>query len=73
MPVLDKLDKYFMLKLSSVGNPSMYLGTKLKLTVGMFDCWLQGIQPCEYKGMGSNELGNQVFRLAEEEKKKKKK
>jgi hypothetical protein len=39
-------------------------------SVGMCDCWLQGIQPCEWKGTGTNELGNQVFRLAEEEKKK---
>jgi hypothetical protein len=38
--------------------------------MGMCDCRLQGIPPCEWKGMGTNELGNQVFRLAEEEKKK---
>jgi hypothetical protein len=35
----------------------------------MFDRWLQGIQPCKWKEMDTNELGNQVFRLAEEEKK----
>jgi hypothetical protein len=28
----------------------------------MFDC-VQGIEPCEWKWMGTNELGNQVFRL----------
>jgi hypothetical protein len=32
MPVLDKLDKYFTLKLTSVGYPSMYLVAELKLT-----------------------------------------
>ncbi len=35
-----------------------------------FDCCLQGIQPCKWKGNGHQWLGNQVFRLAEEEKKK---
>jgi hypothetical protein len=38
-------------------------------SVGMLTAWLQDIQPCKCKGAGSNELGNQVFRLAEEEKK----
>ncbi len=41
--------------------------------VGMLTAWLQGIQPCKCKGMGTNELGNQIFRLAEEEKKKRRK
>jgi hypothetical protein len=36
----------------------------------MLTAWLQGIQPYKCKGTGTNELGNQVFRLAEEEKKK---
>jgi hypothetical protein len=40
------------------------------MVVGMLTAGLQGIQPCEWKWMGTNELGNQVFRLAEEEKKK---
>ncbi len=30
--------------------------------VGMFDCCLQGIQPCEWKGNGHQWLGYQVFR-----------
>ncbi len=37
MPVLDKLDKYFTLKLSSVGDPSMYLGAKLKLCKSLME------------------------------------
>ncbi len=36
----------------------------------MLTAGLQGIQPCKWKGTGTNELGNQVFRLAEEKKKK---
>ncbi len=32
MPMLDKLNQYFTLKPSLVGDPSMYLGAKLKLT-----------------------------------------
>jgi hypothetical protein len=36
----------------------------------MLTAGLQGIQPCKWKWMGTNKLGNQVFRLAEEEKKK---
>ena len=31
MPVLNKLDKYFILKWTLLGDPSMYLGAKLKL------------------------------------------
>ncbi len=46
---------------------SLYFGF---MHVRMMTAWLQGIQPCKCKGTGSNELGNQVFRLAEEEKKK---
>ncbi len=49
MPVLDKLDKYFTLKPSSVGNPSMYLGAKLKLTQmsnGVYEMW--GMSPAKY-------------------------
>ncbi len=48
MPVLDKIDKYFTMKPSSVGNPSMYLGTKLKLTQmsnGVYAC---GMSPTKY-------------------------
>ncbi len=48
MPVLDKLDKYFTLKLSSVGNPSMYLGTKLKLTQMSNGVYVWGMSPAKY-------------------------
>ncbi len=34
----------------------------MAITVGMFDCWLQGVQPCEWKGNWHQLLGNQVFR-----------
>jgi hypothetical protein len=48
MPVLDKLDKYFTLKLSSVDNPSMYLGTKLKLTQMSNGVYAWGMSPTKY-------------------------
>jgi hypothetical protein len=35
----------------------------------MCDCCLEGIEPCKCKGNGHQWIGNQVFRLAEEEKK----
>jgi hypothetical protein len=48
MPVLDKLDKYFMLKPSSIGNPSMYLGAKLKLTQISNGVYAWGMSPAKY-------------------------
>jgi hypothetical protein len=48
MPVLDKLDKYFMLKPSSVGNPSMYLGAKLKLTQTSNGIYAWGMSPAKF-------------------------
>jgi hypothetical protein len=48
MPVLDKLDKYFTLKPSSVGNPSMYLGVKLKLTQMSNGVYVWGMSPAKY-------------------------
>ncbi len=48
MPVLDKLDKYFTLKPSSVGNPSMYLGAKLKLTQMSDGVYARGMSPTKY-------------------------
>jgi hypothetical protein len=48
MPVLDKLDKYFTLKPSSVSNPSMYLGAKLKLMQMSNGIWAWGMSPAKY-------------------------
>jgi hypothetical protein len=48
MPVLDKLDQYFTLKPSSVGNPSMYLGAKLKLTQMSNGVYAWGMSPTKY-------------------------
>ncbi len=48
MPVLDKLDKYFTLKPSSVGDPSMYLGAKLKLTQMSNGVYAWGMSPVKY-------------------------
>jgi hypothetical protein len=48
MPVLDKLDKYFTLKPSSVGNPSMYLGAKLKLMQMSNGVYVWGMSPTKY-------------------------
>ncbi len=48
MHVLDKLDKYVMLKPSSVGDPSMYLGAKLKLTQMSNGVYVWGMSPAKY-------------------------
>ncbi len=48
MPVLDKLNHYFTLKPSSVGNPSMYLGAKLKLTQMSNGVYVWGMSPSKY-------------------------
>jgi hypothetical protein len=48
MPVLDKLDKYFTLKPFSVGDPSMYLGAKLKLTQMSNGVLAWGMSPTKY-------------------------
>ncbi len=48
MHVLDKLDKYFTLKPSSVGNPSMYLGAKLKLMQMSNGVYAWGMSPAKY-------------------------
>jgi hypothetical protein len=48
MPVLDKLNQYFTLKPSSVGDPSMYLGTNLKLMQMSNGVWAWGMSPLKY-------------------------
>jgi hypothetical protein len=48
MPVLTKLDKYFTLKPTSVGDPSMYLGAKLKQTQMPNGVWCWGMSPSKY-------------------------
>jgi hypothetical protein len=48
MPVLDKLNQYYTLKPSSIGNPSMYLGTKLKLMQMSNQVWVWGMSPLKY-------------------------
>jgi hypothetical protein len=48
MTVLDKLNQYFTLKPSSVGNPSMYLGAKLKLTQTSNGVYVWGMSPAKY-------------------------
>jgi hypothetical protein len=48
MPVLDKLDKYFTLKPSSIGNSSMNLGAKLKLTQMSNRVYAWGMSPTKY-------------------------
>jgi hypothetical protein len=48
MPVLDKLDKYFTLKPSFVGDPSMYLGAKLKLMQMSNGVNAWGMSPAKY-------------------------
>jgi hypothetical protein len=48
MPVLDKLNQYFTLKPSSVGNPSMYLDANLKLMQMSNGVWVWGMSPLKY-------------------------
>ncbi len=48
MPMLDKLNQYFSLKPSLVGDPSMYLGAKLKLTQMSNGVWAWGMSPLKY-------------------------
>jgi hypothetical protein len=49
MPVLDKLDKYFTLKPSFIGNPNMYLGANLKLMQMSNVVYVWGMIPTKYK------------------------
>ena len=47
-PVLDRIDKFMKLKESSIGDPDIYLGAKLrqvKMPNGVY-CW--GISPSKY-------------------------
>jgi hypothetical protein len=48
MPMHDKLKNYFTLKPSLIGNPSMYLGAKLKLTQMSNGVWAWGMSPSKY-------------------------
>jgi hypothetical protein len=48
MPVLDKLNQYFTTKPSSVGDPSMYMGAKLKLMQMNNGVWVWGMSPSKY-------------------------
>jgi hypothetical protein len=48
------------------------LSMSVERCVRMCDCCLESIEPCKCKGNGHQWMGNQVFRLAKEEKKKKK-
>ena len=48
MPVLDKLNQYFTLTPSSVGDPSMYLGANLKLTQMSNGVYVWGMSPAKY-------------------------
>jgi hypothetical protein len=48
MPVLDKLNQYFTLTPSSVGDPSMYLGANLKLTQMSNGVYAWGMSPLKY-------------------------
>ncbi len=48
MPMLDKLNQYFTLKPSLVGNPSIYLGAKLKLIQMSNGVWAWGMSPSKH-------------------------
>jgi hypothetical protein len=48
MPILTDLDKHFKLKPGSVGDPDIYLGTKLKQTKLPNGVWAWGMSPSKY-------------------------
>ena len=48
MPVLNKINKYFPLKPSSVGDPDIYLGAKLKENRLPNGIWAWGLSPSKY-------------------------
>lgn len=48
MPTLMKIDKYFKLKPSSIGDPEMYLGTKLKYHKTANGVWAWAMSPSKY-------------------------
>ena len=47
-PILDRIDKFMKLKESSVGDPDMYLGAKLKTVQMDHDVWCWYISPSKY-------------------------
>ncbi len=48
LSILDQINKYMKLKPSSVGNPDIYLGTKLKLTTLDNGVTAWGMSPSKY-------------------------
>ncbi len=46
--VLAQIDKYFLLKSDSVGEPDVYLGAKLKLMQLENDVWACGLSLFKY-------------------------
>ena len=47
-PILDRIEKFMKLKESSVGNPEIYLGTKLKKVQMDNNVWCWSIRPSKY-------------------------
>ncbi len=48
MSVLNQIDKYLPLKPTSVGDPDIYLGAKLKETRLPHGIWAWGLSPSKY-------------------------
>ena len=48
MPILNKIDKFFALKPDSVGDPDMYLGTKLRRHLCPNGVWSWTMSPSKY-------------------------
>ena len=48
MTTLMKIDKYFKLKPSSIGDPDIYLGAKLKYTRAENGVWCWTLSPSKY-------------------------
>jgi len=48
MPVMNEINGYLPLKPSSVGDPDIYLGAKLKQTRPPTGVWAWGLSPSKY-------------------------
>ena len=48
MTILDKINRYLPLKPSSVGDPDIYLGAKLRRTRLKNGVWARGLSPSKY-------------------------
>ncbi len=62
MTILDLINGYMPLKPSSVGDPYIYLGAKLRRTRLPNGVWAWGLSPSKYVAQSSKELPNSLDR-----------